>query len=97
MPLRIKEIAKIKGITIGEIADRMDIKRESLSRAINGKPNLETLEKIASALNVELWELFTDSTSKDELTALINHKGEFYKANTLEELEKIVKKIKGNE
>lgn len=58
MNLRVKEICKEKGITIQELADNMEMKRESLSRAINGNPTLETLEKIASALGVNISELF---------------------------------------
>ena len=58
MNLRVTEICKEKGITIQELADNMEMKRESLSRAINGNPTLETLEKIASALGVNISELF---------------------------------------
>ncbi|KAA4620356.1 helix-turn-helix transcriptional regulator [Bacteroides ovatus] len=58
MNLRVKEICKEKGITIQELADNMEMKRESLSRAINGNPTLETLEKIATALGVNISELF---------------------------------------
>ena len=58
MNLRVKENCKEKGITIQELADNMEMKRESLSRAINGNPTLETLEKIASALGVNISELF---------------------------------------
>lgn len=58
MNLRVKEICKEKRITIQELADNMEMKRESLSRAINGNPTLETLEKIASALGVNISELF---------------------------------------
>ena len=58
MNLRVKEICKEKGITIQELADNMEMKRESLSRAINGNPTLETLEKIATALGVNITELF---------------------------------------
>lgn len=94
MSLRIKEICKFQNITLGDLADKMDIKRESLSRAINGKPNLETLEKIAGALNVEVWELFTTSTSKEEITALVDHRGQLYKATSIEELERIIEEIK---
>ena len=54
MNLRVKEICKEKGITIQELADNMEMKRESLSRAINGNPTLETLEKIATALGVNI-------------------------------------------
>ena len=58
MNLRVKEICKEKGTTIQELADNMEMKRESLSRAINGNPTLETLEKIATALGVNITELF---------------------------------------
>ena len=54
MNLRVKEICKEKGITIQELADNMEMKRESLSR----NPTLETLEKIATALGVNITELF---------------------------------------
>lgn len=94
MSLRIKEICKEKNLTLGDLADKMEIKRESLSRAINGKPNLETLEKIATALDVQVWELFTTSTSKEELTALVDHRGQLYRASSVQELEKIIEEIK---
>ena len=59
MKLSVKEVCKEKGLTIQDLADKMEMKRESLSRAINGNPTLETLEKIASALGVDVPELFT--------------------------------------
>lgn len=62
MNIRVKEICKEQGITIGELADRMQMVRESLSRAINGNPTLETLEKIANALSVPVTELFEKSS-----------------------------------
>ena len=54
----IKEVCKEKGITVSQLAEKMGIKQESLSRAINGNPTLETLGKIAAALNVPMWQLF---------------------------------------
>ena len=62
MKLSVKEVCKEKGLTIQDLADKMEMKRESLSRAINGNPTLETLEKIASALGVDVPELFTSSS-----------------------------------
>ena len=58
MNLRVKEICRAKGITITQLAERLDIKQESLSRAINGNPTKDTLERIAEALNVSIIELF---------------------------------------
>ncbi len=61
--LQIKEIVKRKGITITQLADRLGIKQESLSRAINGNPTIDTLQKIADALEVHLVELFEQPTN----------------------------------
>ena len=58
MNLRVKEICKSKGITIGDLAERMQMQRESLSRATNGNPTLDTLSRIAEALQVPISELF---------------------------------------
>ena len=54
----IKEVWKEKGITVSQLAEKMGIKQESLSRAINGNPTLETLGKIANALDIPMWQLF---------------------------------------
>ena len=58
MALRIKEIMKEKGQTQKDLAQRMGVAEISLSRSINGNPNLETLQKIADALEVDISELF---------------------------------------
>ena len=92
MGLRIKEVIKERGLSVYEVAERMNISRVGLSQHINGNPSVEVLERIANALNVEVWELF-ERTSKTELTALVEHRNDFYKAETLEELKEIVSKI----
>lgn len=60
MKLLIKEIAKKKGITLNEVAASAGIAQPSISRIANGvfNPKLDTLEKIAAALNVSLSDLF---------------------------------------
>lgn len=91
--LRIKEIMQKKGITQKKLAEDIGVAEISLSRSLRGNPTLETLEKIATALNVPITELFSAGTN-EELTALIQHKGDYYKATTIAELEGIVEKIK---
>lgn len=54
---RIKEVIKEKGFTITSLADRLGIARESLSRMMVS-PSYPTLEKIATALDVPMWQLF---------------------------------------
>ena len=93
MDLRVKEICKEKGITMEQLAINLHITPNTLTRNINGNPTIETLEKIANALKVEFWKLFTSDTSRSELTALIEYKNTFYKADTLDGLKDIVKKI----
>ena len=91
MNLRVKEICKQQGITIGDLADRMQMQRESLSRAINGNPTLETLKRIAGALGVSITDLFEPASS---FTALIDDNGTLYRVNSIEELERLIKEFK---
>ena len=67
MDLRIKEVIKEKGMTITELADKMGINRVNLSNMVNGNPTVETLNKIALALNVPVTELF-EQPKKDSLS-----------------------------
>lgn len=56
--LRIKEIIKEKGTSVQEVAKIMGISSPALSRALNNNTTVEMLERIATALNVEIVELF---------------------------------------
>jgi len=58
---RIKDILKEQGITINELAEKMGLNRVTLSTQINGTANIASYEKIATALNVPLWQLFASS------------------------------------
>ena len=58
MELRIKDVIKEKGLTIQSLADQMGINRVNLSSSINGNPTIETLGKIANALEVPITALF---------------------------------------
>lgn len=98
MKVRIKEIMVEKGVSSVSLADIIGVSKVTVSNLINNKtmPSVETLEKIATALNVPMWQLFAspeEVTGDNELTALIQHKKDFYKAVTIEELKKIVTEI----
>ena len=62
--LRIKEILKEKDVGVSELADRLGVSRQALSKQIQGKMLVETAIRIASALNVPIWELFA---SKEDI------------------------------
>ena len=84
--LRIKEVAKEKGISITELAQMVGVKQVTLSRTINGNPTVETLRKIAEALDVDVRELITPTKEKT-ITAtplyIKNDKGDFVECGAL--------------
>lgn len=89
--MRIKDVCKEKGITVSQLAKKMGIKQESLSRAINGNPTLETLEKIANALNVDITDLFKKNDSGEDVNGFVRVKGTIYEIHSFDELEKVLK------
>ncbi|HEY5592131.1 MAG TPA: helix-turn-helix transcriptional regulator [Paludibacter sp.] len=91
MNLRVKEICKAKGITIGDLAERMQMARESLSRAINGNPTFDTLEKIAQALDVPVSSLFD---VESELYGVLIFKGKTYKIDSDQALQTFLNNYK---
>lgn len=66
--LRIKEVAKSKGISITDLADRLGVKQVTLSRTINGNPTIETLRKIAAVLDCDVRELITPTKDQEQTT-----------------------------
>ena len=58
--MRIKELIKKRGLTAKEVASVAGITEAMLSNVASGKgnPNLQTLIKIADALDVKVRELF---------------------------------------
>lgn len=64
---RIRLIMKTKGVTGKGLAEKMGVNRSTLVNNIDAKnPTMSTLEPIAAALGVEVWELFI---SREELEA----------------------------
>lgn len=57
--IKIKELCKEKGITQKNLAERLGVTDISLNKTLRGEyPQLQTLEKIATALGVEIVDLF---------------------------------------
>ena len=82
---KVKELCHNQGITMKELAIKMKIAPESLSRALNGNPQLSTLEAIASNLNVNLSDLFSLQNTTS-LHSIIVHDGNTYIAEDLNSL-----------
>ena len=89
---RVKELCRQRGIQLKELAQKMGVAPESLSRAINGNPQLSTISSIASSLEIPISELFT-SKEQVPLNAIIVCKNKTYVAQTLSELKMLVNEI----
>jgi len=91
--LRIKEILKFKGLTMLDLSNILMINRVTLSNSLNGNPTLETLKKIASALEVNLSELFINCDKRDIL-GYIEYKNEIHKIQSIQDLENTYLRLK---
>lgn len=55
----VKRLCKERGVTQKDIADRLEITAIGLNQILRkGNPNLQTLERIATALGVQVVDLF---------------------------------------
>lgn len=74
MIFRLREILKERQITIGQFAEMSGVSQSNLSNYMTGKvsPTLETLNRIANTLNIEITELF----KKEEDIVLMARLGE---------------------
>ena len=71
----VRTLCRKQGITMRQLAEKMQIAPESLSRAINGNPTLSTIQAIAKNLNVEMATLFNSRLDQSDLTAIIVFRG----------------------
>ncbi|MBI5139472.1 helix-turn-helix transcriptional regulator [Candidatus Nomurabacteria bacterium] len=73
---RIKELRKLRGLSQDQLSEKINIDPKHLSRIEVGKsyPSLDTLEKIAKTLSVEIKDLFEfmHQTENKELHQNIN-------------------------
>lgn len=79
MSIRLKEVLSEKGITQKELAERMGISVVGMSKIATGNPTVETLEKIANALDIEVWELFKAPENKYSGEVACPHCGQILK------------------
>lgn len=83
MDLRIKDVCREKGITQKELAGLLGVSEMTLSRASKGNTSLELLDRIATALNVDITELFA---KRGDFVAFVRDQGKIYTFDTIEAL-----------
>ncbi len=75
-----------------DLSTMIGVSQTNTSNIINGKvnPSLETLEKIASALNVRITELFEEPTN---INGYIELDGTIHKVTSKEDIKKLAEKL----
>ena len=98
MELRIKEILKQKRMTMNDLALKLGINRVSLSVSVrkDANPQMDTLNKIANSLGVELYELFERKEKGiPEVSGYLEVKDKgIIKIGSFDDLEKIYLELK---
>ncbi|MBR4388326.1 MAG: helix-turn-helix transcriptional regulator [Prevotella sp.] len=94
LSLSVRMLCRKQGITMRQLAEKMQIAPESLSRAINGNPQLSTIQSIASNLNVKVADLFNISMGQSDLTAIVVWRGETLVTDDINSLLGFVAEIK---
>lgn len=111
MNVYIKEHLNKLGITQKELADRIGVTQQNIS-AIISRPSFPTLERIASALDVEPWQLLAPPSVAEELkqaraardgvggctlVGVVRVGNEIYTADTVQQLRAIVERLERDE
>ena len=91
----VKKLCANQNITLKDLANMMGIAPESLSRTLNGNPQLATLENIAKYLDVNIRDLFPSSTDNNvvPLHSIIVYDGVTYISDDLEKLINNIREI----
>lgn len=88
----VKQLCKAKGITLKDLADKIGIARESLTRALDGNPTLSTIQGIADGLNIEVSQLFIGS--ENALNGFVDYQGTIHRIQSKDDLEKLLALVK---
>lgn len=92
----VREIIRLnrcqsKGVrSLAQLAEAMNISAPTLTHALNGNPRLDTLQKIAEALDVPIARLLYDA---NKIEGYISINGETSHFQSSEEALKIIKEI----
>jgi len=94
--LRVKQICKERGLTLKQLAEKMGVAPETLTRAIsdNANPTLATLKSIANALEMEIGEIFASSNTANQISGHIEVNGEVFSIKCINDFERVYEKLK---
>ena len=93
---RVKHLCKQKGITLKELATRIDVSAEAVTRMLkeDGNPKLSNLKKIATVLDVRLSELFDDFDEDMTVRGYLEVGDKTHRINNFNDLETVYNELK---
>lgn len=103
MNIRIREVMSSKGFTNALLCEKLGITKQAVGQMLKAESlTTATLEKVAVALGVPMWQLIAspEEVSKSpqetntDFAAFVRFKGIHYTADSLEEFNTIVEEIK---
>mgnify|MGYP001197112896 CR=1 FL=1 len=93
---RITSLIESREMSKAAFCETAGLKRQNLNSMLKS-PSYPTLIKIATALDVPMWQLFASPSDvaggDEELTASISYRGEFFNTHSKEELKQYVDKL----
>ncbi len=95
--LQVREILRQRGMKMKELAEIIEIAPETLTRALQGNPRFSTLKQIATALKLEVRDLFVlppEKDNKDTINGFIEYEGVVYSIRSINDLDILSQKIK---
>lgn len=79
--LRIKEILKERGISVGEFAEKLGIERQNVYNIFT-KPTWQRLEQCSEILNMPIVDLFEKPAS--EINGYVDYQGTVYRITNIQ-------------
>ncbi len=86
---KIKSLLNDRGMTQIDLAAKLGVQPETLSRTISGNPTLKSLTDIANALEVEIIRLFSSNMP----TGYVEYNKEVFKINSVDDIKTLLVKI----
>ena len=83
----VRRICKERKSQLKELAMKMGVDPSALTRSLGGNTRLDTMQKMASALNVSLKSLLE---KQDDVEGFIRIRGKVYQFNSRQELNKLL-------
>ena len=89
----VKELLKVRKMQQKDLAEKMGVAASFLSNALSGNPTIETLQRMASALDVPVSVLLRE---RDYITGFVEVNGKGYRIDKWEDVYELIRLLDRN-